>query len=82
MIVNVTLWYFFRLLELSVDTEFNLGSKPTLVKAFQFVTGTSIACQLITTPKISLLTAYISIHDFDITCVSETCLTSTTTMGI
>ena len=28
--------------------------------------------------KISLLTAYISIHDFDIICLSETYLTSTT----
>ena len=49
MIVNVILWYFFRLLELSGDIEFN--SILTLVKAFQFVTGTSIACQLITTLK-------------------------------
>ena len=30
MIVNVILWYFFRLLELSGDIEFNSGSKPEL----------------------------------------------------
>ena len=29
-------------------------------------------------PKISLLTAYISIHGFVIICLSETCLTSAT----
>ena len=28
--------------------------------------------------KISLLTTYISIHNFDIICLSQTCLTSTT----
>ena len=44
----------------------------TLVKAFQFVTGTH------NYSKISLLTAYISIHNFDIICLSETYLTSTT----
>ena len=30
MIVNVILWYFFRLLELSGDIEFNPGPKPDL----------------------------------------------------
>ena len=51
MIVNVILWYFFRLLELSGDIEFNPGPKPDPSQSFQFVTGTSIACQLITTLK-------------------------------
>ena len=51
MIVNVIIWYFFRSLELSGDVEFNPGPKPDSSTAFQFVTGTSIACQLITTLK-------------------------------
>ena len=41
-VMIVTLWYFFRLLELSGDIEFSPGPKPD--KAFQFATGTSIAC--------------------------------------
>ena len=51
MIVNVILWYFFRLLELSGDIEFNPGPKPDSSQSFSIVTGTSIACQLITTLK-------------------------------
>ena len=45
------LWYLFRLLELSGDIEFNPGLSLTLAKAFQFVIGTLIACQLITILK-------------------------------
>ena len=51
-------------------------SSLTLVKTFQFATGTSIAFHNIEYSKISLLTAQISIHNFDIICLSETHLTS------
>ena len=51
MIVNDMLWYFFRLLELFGDIEFNNDLSLTIAKAFQFVTGTLIACQFITTVK-------------------------------
>ena len=34
MIVNVMLWYFFHLLELSDDVEFNPGSKPDSNQSF------------------------------------------------
>ena len=42
---------FFRSLELSGDIDSIQDLSLTLVKAFQFVAGTSIACQHITTLK-------------------------------
>ena len=78
MIVNVMLSYFFRLLELSGDVEFNPGPKPDSIQSFSICHWNLNSMSAHNYSKISLLTAYISIHDFDIICLSETYLTSTT----
>ena len=78
MIVNVILLYFFRLLELSGDTEFNPGPKPDSSRDFSIFHWNFNSMSAHNYSKIFLLTAYVSIHDFDIICVSETYLTSTT----
>ena len=78
MIVNVILWYFFRLLELSGDIEFNPGPKPDASQSFSTCHWNADSISAHNYSKISLLIAYISIHDFDIICLSETYLTSTT----
>ena len=72
------LWYFFRLLELSGDIEFNPGPKPDSSRSFSICNWNLNSMSAHNYSKISLLTAYISIHDFDIICLSETYLTSTT----
>ena len=51
MIANVMLWYFFCLLELSGDIEFNPGRKPDSSQSFSICHWTAIACQLGTTLK-------------------------------
>ena len=78
MIENVILWYFFRLLELSGDIEFNPGPKPDSSQSFSICHWNLNSMSAHNYSKISLLTAYISIHDFDVICLSETYLTSTT----
>ena len=78
MIVNVILWYFFRLLELSDDIEFNPGPKPDSSQSFSICYWNLNSMSAHNYSKISLLTAYISIHYFDIIYLSETYLTSTT----
>ena len=78
MIVNVMLWYFFRLLELSGDVEFNPGRKPDSSQSFSICHWNLNSMLAHNYSKISLLTAYISIHGFDIICLPETYLTSTT----
>ena len=72
------LWYFFLLLELSGDVEFNPGPKPDSSQSFSICHWNLNSMLAHNYSKISLLTAYISIHDFDIICLSETYLTSTT----
>ena len=66
MIVNVILWYFFRLLELSADKEFNPRPKPDSSQSFSIYHRNLNSMLAHNYSKISLLTAYISIHDFDI----------------
>ena len=77
MIVNGMLWYFFRLLELSGNEEFNPGYKPDSSQSFSICQWNLSSMLAHNYSKISLLTAYISIHDFDLICRSETYLTST-----
>ena len=78
MIVNVMLWYLFRLLELSGDIEFNPGCKPDSSHSFSICHWNLNSMSAHNYSKISLLTAYIFIHNFDIICLSESYLTSTT----
>ena len=77
MIVNVMWWYFFRLLELFGDIEFNTGPKPYYNQSFSICQWNVNSMSAHNYSKISLLTAYISMHNFDIICLSETYLTST-----
>ena len=70
-------FFFFRLLELSVDVEFNPRPKPDSSQSSSICHWNLNSMPAHNYSKISLLTAYISIHDFDI-CLSETYLTSTT----
>ena len=72
------LWYFFRLLELSGDVEFSPVPKPDSSQSFSICHWTLNSISAHNYSKISLLTVYISIHDFVIICLSETYLTSTT----
>ena len=72
MIANVMLWYFFRLLELSGDVEFIPGPKPDSSQSFSICQWNLISMSAHNYSNISLLTAYIFIHDFDIICLSET----------
>ena len=78
MILNVMLWYFSRLLELSGDIEFNPGPKPDSSQSFSICHWNLNSILAHNYSKISLLTAHISIHDFDIICLTETYLTTTT----
>ena len=75
-IVNYV-WYFFRLLELSGDIEFNPGPKLGSSQSFSICHWNLNSMPAHNYSKISLLTAYISIHNFDIICLSETYLKST-----
>ena len=68
----------FRLLEFSGDVEFNPGSKPDSSQSFSIYHWYLNSMSFHNYSKIPLLTAYVSIHGFDIICFSETYLTSTT----
>ena len=72
------LWHFFCLLEPSGDVEFNLGPKPDSSQRFSICHWIFNSMSAHNYSKISLLTAYISVHDSDIICPSEAYLTSTT----
>ena len=65
MTVNVMLWYFFRLLQLSGDIEFNPGLKPDSSQSFSICHWNLNSMLAHNHSKISLLTTYISVHDFD-----------------
>ena len=69
---------FFRLLELSGDKEFNPGPNPGSSQSFSICHWNLNSMSAHNYSKIPLLSAYISIHDCDIICLSETYLTSTT----
>ena len=69
---------FFCLLELSGDIVFNPGPKSDPSQSFSICRWNLNSMSAHNYSKISLLTAYISIHVFDIVCLSETYLTSTT----
>ena len=64
MIVNVMLWYFLRLLELSGDVKFNPGPKPDSSQSFSICHLNLNSMSAQNYSKISLLTAYISVHDY------------------
>ena len=67
------LWVPSRIISVSGDTEIHPGPKPNaLNRCFSICHWNlnSISARMFT--KVSLLSAYISVHKFDIICLSET----------
>ena len=81
LILTDNFWHVFYLIKLSGDVEENSG--PKLNSSQNFSTChwnlSSIAAHNFT--KVSLLIAYNSIRKYDIICLSETCLDSSTVLG-
>ena len=71
-------WYCKCLLQLSGEIELNPGPKPNSCKSFSICHGNLNSITSHNFIKVSLLTAYNSIHKFDIICLSETYLNSET----
>ena len=72
------IWYCKCLLRLSGDIELNPGPKPKSCKSFSICHWNLNSITSHNFIKVSLLTAYNSIHKFDILCLSETYLNSET----
>ena len=64
------LWYFLCLLEPSGDVEFNPGPKPDSSQGNSICHWNLNSMSAHNYSKISLLTAYMSTHDFDVICLS------------
>ena len=62
MIVNVMLWYFFRLLEFRGDTEFNPGPKSDSSQSFSVCQWNLNSMSAHNNSKISLLTTYMYLY--------------------
>ena len=62
MVVNVMVWYFFHLLELSGDIEFNPRPKPDSSQSFSVCHWNLDSMSAPNYSKVSFLTAYISRH--------------------
>ena len=74
----LSIWYCKCLLRLSGDIELNPGPKPNSCKSFSICHWNLNSITSHNFIKVSLLTAYNSIHKFDIICPSETYLNSET----
>ena len=72
------IWYCKCLLRLSGDIELNPGPKPNSCKIFSICHWNLNSITSHNFIKVSVLTAYNSIHKFDIICLSETYLNSET----
>ena len=72
------IWYCKCLQQLSGDIELNPGPKPSSCKSFPICHWNLNRITSHIFIKVSFLTAYNSIHKFDIVCLSETCLNSET----
>ena len=72
------IWYWSCLLQLNGDIELNPGAKPNSCKSFSICHWNLNGITSHNFIKVSLLTAYNSIHKFDIFCLSETYLNSET----
>ena len=72
------IWYYKCLQQLSGDMELNPGPKPNCSKSFQICHWNLNSITFHNFIKVSLLTAYNSIHKFDIICLSEMYLNSKT----
>ena len=72
------IWYCKCILQLSSDIELNPSPKPKSCKSFSICNWNLKSITSHNFIKVSLLTAYNSIHKFDIICLSETYLNSKT----
>ena len=72
------IWYCKCLLQLSGDIALNPGPKPNSCKSFSICHWNLNSMTSHNFIKVSLLTAYNSIHKFDIICLSEMHLNSET----
>ena len=72
------LWFYSILITLSGDVETNPGPKRNSTETFSFCHWNLNSISSHNYVKISLLEAYITVHKFDIICLSETCLDSST----
>ena len=76
------IWYGKCLLQLSGDIDLNPGLKPNYWKSFSICHWNLNSITSHNFIKVSLLTAYNSIHKFDIICLSETYLNSETLSNV
>ena len=72
------IWLYSILVKLSGDVEGNLGPKPKPCQSFSICHWNVNSVSAHNFSKVSLLRAYISIHKFDVICISETFLDSDT----
>ena len=72
------LWFYSILITLSGDVETNPGPKRNSTETFSFCHWNLNSISSHNYVKISLLKAYITVHKFDIICLSETYLDSST----
>ena len=73
---NFAAWSIPFSISLSGDTETNPGPKPIAGQRFSICHWNLNSILVHNFTKISVLTAYVLVHDFDIICLSETCLNS------
>ena len=71
-------WFYSLLLLLSGDVELTTVPKRNYSNAFFICFWNLISISAHNYAKIFLLKAYLAVHRFDITCISETCLDSST----
>ena len=74
----VAAWFYSLLLFLSGDVELNAGPKRNSSNAFSICLWNLNSISAHNYAKVFLLKAYITVHKFDITCISETYLDSST----
>ena len=72
------IWLYSILVKLSGDTEENPCPKPKPCQSFSICHWNVNSVSAHNFSKVSLLRAYISIHKFDVICISETFLNSDT----
>ena len=71
-------WFFKTALKLSGDVEENPGPKPSSSQSFSICHWNMNSISAHNYIKLSLLRAYVSTHEFDVICISETYLNSDT----
>ena len=76
------IWVYSIRIKMSGDIEMNPGPKPSFCNKFSICHRNLNSISTHNFIKLSLLRAYISIHNFDILCLSETYLDSTISSNV